>query len=348
MHARRSGGNAIGPMSGTWALAGLGGPWRAEPARATTESDETRRGTTVQCGHETTTGTYYEVLGEGQLAPAVLMIPGGGATGACFLADLTGRPGWAYQLAKSGHEVWVADWPGCGRSGNRLLTDIVYDDVVEGYRRLLRDVIGHPVAIVCHSMGAAVAWQLVEQEPDLVTGVVGLGAAFPGNLSSPSEIVSESGTVVTVRSPLSGAVFVVDLSRGWLYEDDYIYRQGISTSTHFPMHLVDRMRAGFIPIPPKMVLQRLCVLSGLPRVEDSSGFRGMRVRLVTGTEDPAHTLALESATADLLRSWGADAEVVWLGDRGIEGNGHFLFFEDNADEILRVVAEQVTFVSQRR
>lgn len=301
----------------------------------------------MRCGHETATGTYYEVLGEGRNEVPILMIPGGGATGACFRADLRGEPGWADQFADAGHEVWVADWPGCGRSGNRLLTDIGYDDVVEGYRRLLHDVIGHPVVIVCHSMGAAVAWQLVEQEPDLVTGVVGLGAAFPGNLSTPCEIVSEEGPVVTVRSPLSGAVFVVDLGRGWLYEDDYIYRQGISTSTRFPMDLVDRMRAGFIPIPPKMVLQRLCVFPGLPRVDDASGFRGMRVRLVTGTEDPAHTLALETATADLLRSWGADAEVVWLADRGIEGNGHFLFFEDNSDDVFRVVAEQVTLVSQR-
>lgn len=301
----------------------------------------------MRCGHETTTGTYYEVLGEGHDRPAVLMVPGGGATGACFRADLSGGAGWADQLADLGHEVWVTDWPGCGRSGNRLLTDIEYRDVVEGHRRLLRDVIGRPVVVVGHSMGAGVAWQLVEQETDLVTGVVGVGAAFPGNLSTRCEIVAEEGSVVTVRSPLSGAVFVVDLSRGWLYEDDYIYRQGISTSTRFPMDLVDRMRASFIPIPPRMVLQRLCVVPGLPRVEDCSRFQGMRVRLITGTEDPAHTLALESATADLLRSWGADAKVVWLADRGITGNGHFLFFEDNSDEILGVVADEISVVSRR-
>jgi pimeloyl-ACP methyl ester carboxylesterase len=301
----------------------------------------------VRCGHETSTGTYFEVLGE-ERTPAVLMVHGGGATGACFRADLRGGPGWADQLAEQGFCVWVADWPGTGRSGNRLLTDIEYDDVVTGHLRLLQDVIGTPVVIVCHSMGGAVAWQLVEQVPDLVAGVVGLGAVYPGNLSSPAEIVSEEGQVVTVRSPLSGAVFVVDLTRGWLYEDDYIYRQGISTSRRFPMGLVDKMRAGFVPVPPKMVLQRLGVMSGLPTVEDTSGFQGLGVRLIIGTEDPAHTPAGERATAELLRNWGADAEVLCLADVGIEGNGHFLFFEDNADEILRVVAEQVTVVSRRR
>lgn len=302
----------------------------------------------MRCGHEATTGTYYEVLGEDRSTPAVLMVHGGGATGACFRADLRGRLGWADLLAEMGHAVWIADWPGCGRSGNRVLADIEYSDVVEGHRRLLREVIGRPVVIVCHSMGGAVAWQLVAQEPDLVEGVVGLGAAYPGNLSSPAEIVAEEGSVMTVRSPLSGAVFVVDRSRGYLCEDDYIYRQGIATSRHFPMGLVEQMRASLVPVPPKMVLQRLGVLPGLPPVEDSSGFKGVGVRLIVGTEDPAHTLSIERATADLLSSWGADAEVVWLADRGIEGNGHFLFFEDNSDEILEVVAEQITAVGRRR
>jgi hypothetical protein len=44
------------------------------------------------------------------------------------------------------------------------------------------------------------------------------------------------------------------------------------------------------------------------------------------------------------RSWGADAFVVNLGDLGIEGNGHFLFFEDNERQVLDVVAEEITSV----
>jgi pimeloyl-ACP methyl ester carboxylesterase len=302
---------------------------------------------TLRCGHEPVTGTYYEVLGAGYGAPAVLMIHGGGATGACFRADLEGRPGWADLLATRGHTVWVSDWPGCGRSGNRVLTDIEYDDVVEGHRRLLRDVIGEPVVIVCHSMGGAVAWQLVEHEPDLVAGVVSVAAAFPGNLGSRSEILSEEGSVTTVRFVDSGAVFVVDRSRGYLYEDEYIFRQGIATSRHFPLALVDRMRAGLVPLPPKMLLQRMGVLPGLPSVDDPSGFQGLGVRLVAGSEDPAHTLSIERATSELLSGWGAHAEVVWLADLGIDGNGHFLFFEDNADDVLGVVAEQIGAVSTR-
>lgn len=291
---------------------------------------------------------YFEVLGgpSPDLAP-VLMIHGGGATGACFRHNLRGEPGWADKLAAQGRQVWVTDWPGCGRSGNRVLTDIEYGDVVEGYRRLLRDVIGEPVVVVCHSMGGAVTWQLVEHESDLVAGVVSVAAAFPGNLQSPSEVLDQTGSVTTVRFVDSGAVFVVDRLRGYLYEDDYIYRQAIGNSRHFPMGQVEEMRAGMVPLPPLMLLQRMGVVPGLPAVRDTQGFANKRISLVAGSEDPAHTLEIENATGDLLAEWGSDVEVVWLADRGIVGNGHFLFYEDNSDAVLEVVAEQVTEFGRR-
>lgn len=299
----------------------------------------------MRIGNEPSSGIYYEVVGEAGDAQPVLFIHGGGATGACWRTDLHGGPGWADLLAQRGHECWVTDWPGAGRSGNRHVTDLEYGDIVDGYRRLLRDVIGKPVVVVCHSMGGATAWQLVEHETDLVAGVVAVAASFPGNLSSPSEVLSDDGTVVRVLFSDSGAEFEVDRSRGYLYEDDYIYRQGISTSTRFPMDKVDALRAGLVPIPPRMLLQRMAVLPGLPVVEDTSRFAALEVRMVAGTEDPAHTRAIEEATAQLLGSWGARAEVVWLGDRGIEGNGHFLMFEDNSAGVLEIVAEQVGVVS---
>ena len=299
----------------------------------------------MRSGHEPSSGTYFEVLGEGGSAPTVLMVHGGGATGACFRGDLAGGPGWADLLAERGHEVWVTDWPGCGRSGNRHVTDLEYADVVDGYRALLRDVIAKPVVVIPHSMGGATSWQLVEHETDLVAGVVSVAASFPGNISSRSTVLSDDGTVIRLRFEDSGAEFTVDRGRGYLYEDDYIYRQGISTSKRFPMGRVDDLRAALVPFPPRMLLQRVGLLPGLPPVTDTSGFEGMPIRLVAGTEDPAHTLEIERATVDLLASWGAEVELVWLGDRGIEGNGHFMMFEDNSREVLDVIAEQVAGVA---
>lgn len=301
----------------------------------------------MRCGNEPAMGTYYEVLGEpGSGGPPVLFIHGGGGTGAAFRTTLEGAPGWADQLVDRGHVVWLTDWPGCGRSGKRHLIDIEYADVVEGYRRLLRDVIGEPVVVVCHSMGGATAWQLIEHEGDLVAGVVAVAAVSPGNILPPGEILSEEGPLVHIRYSVTGIELTVDTSRGYFYEDAYLFRQGIATSTRFPRDRIDQLRAGILGCPPRMILQRVGVLEGLPGVEDTSAFKDARIRLIAGTEDPAHTREIETKTVELLRGWGADAELVWLADRGIEGNGHFLFFEDNSREILDILAEQIDAVGR--
>lgn len=300
----------------------------------------------MRLGNEPSSGLFYEVLGDRHDdRPPLLLIHGGGATGACFRATLEGAPGWADLLTDGGHEVWVTDWPGCGRSGGRNVVDIEYADVVEGYRRLLRDVIGVPVVVIPHSMGGATAWQLVEHDRDLVAGVVAVAAASPGNIVSPSTVLEDDGRIIRVRFEQSGAEFTVDRLRGYIYEDDYIYRQGIHTSTRFPTQLVDRMRSGLVPFSPRMLLQRMGVVPGMPPVSDQTMFKDLRVRLVAGTEDPAHTREIEVSTVELLSSWGAAAELIYLGDRGIVGNGHFLMFENNNAEVLEVIAEAIAEVA---
>jgi pimeloyl-ACP methyl ester carboxylesterase len=299
----------------------------------------------ARVGHEPKTGLYYELIGErAEGRPPLLFIHGGGATGACWRATPDGRAGWADLLADRGEWCWITDWPGTGRSGNRNGLEIEYDDVVTGYRTLLREVIAEPVVVICHSMGGAVTWKLVEQESDLVAGVVSIAGAYPGNLAPKSEVVADDGNVVEVVFGDTGVRNRVDRRVMNLYEDDYIYKQGIATSTRFPMDLVDKMRAGLVGLPPRMLLQRLGVLEGMPVITEPAGFEGKKVRIVTGGEDPAHTREIEERTIELLRSWGAQAELVWLPDLGIEGNGHFFFFEDNSDELVDIVAEQIDVV----
>ncbi|MFN8164236.1 MAG: alpha/beta hydrolase [Solirubrobacterales bacterium] len=302
----------------------------------------------MRSGNEPRSGTYFEVLGEGGPAPAVLMIHGGGATGGCFRHDLAGGAGWADLLAERGHEVWVVDWPGCGRSGGRQVAELDYADVVDGIRAVLRDVIAKPAVVVPHSMGGAIAWQLVERDPDLVAGVVSVAAAAPGNLDPSSTVLDDDGRTIRVRFDPSGAEFTIDRRRGYLYEDDYVYRQGIGASTRFPRDRVDEFRAGLVPFPPQMLLQRLGVAPGLPAVAETGRFAGMGVRLVAGTEDRAHGRDQELSTVALLASWGAEAELVWLGDRAIAGNGHFMMFEENSREVLAVIADQVEAVGAGR
>jgi pimeloyl-ACP methyl ester carboxylesterase len=193
-------------------------------------------------------------------------------------------------------------------------------------------------------MGGAVTWQLLQHESDLVTGVVAVAAAYPGNVVARSEVVSDDGAVAVIDFADTGVRMTVDRRVMNLYGDGYIFQQGIATSTRFPMDYVGQLRAGLVGLPPKMLLQRLGVLEGMPGVDSPEGFVGKPVRLLTGGEDPAHTRAIEERTIDLLRGWGADAELVWLPDRGIEGNAHFLMFEQNSDELLEILVELIRTV----
>lgn len=304
----------------------------------------------ARVGHEPATGTYFERLGPiGGLraaerepaSPPLLFIPGGGATGACWRATPDGRLGWADRLAAEGRECWVTDWPGTGRSGNQDGLQIAYADVVTGYRRLLEDVIARPAVVVCHSMGGAVTWQLVEHLPELVTGVVAVAAAYPGNVGVRSDVVSDDGAVTVVDFGDTGVRMTVDRRTMNLYGDGYIFKQAIAGSVRFPRDRVASMRAGLIGLPPRMLLQRLGVEPGLPSVRDPTGFTAKPIRLIAGDRDPAHTRVIELRTTEMLRGWGADARLTWLPDRGIEGNGHYLMFESNSDEILEIVTELI-------
>jgi pimeloyl-ACP methyl ester carboxylesterase len=299
----------------------------------------------ARVGWEKESGLYYEIFGaRDNGAPPLLFIHGGGATGACWRVTMDGRPGWSDQLAQRGYECWLTDWPGTGRSGNRNGLEIEYGDVVDGYRRLLRDVIAEPVVVVCHSMGGATTWQLVQHESDLVGGVVSVAGAYPANVVAKSEVVSDDGDVAEIIFSDTGVQMTVDRRVLNLYGDGYIYHQGIATSTRFPMDKVDELRAGLVGLPPKMLLQRLGVLEGMPIVDQPAGFEGKRIRLIAGGEDPAHTHEIEERTVGLLRGWGADVELIWLPDLGIHGNGHFMFIEENSDELLQVVVKQIEAV----
>jgi pimeloyl-ACP methyl ester carboxylesterase len=304
----------------------------------------------ARVGHEVTTGTYWERLGpaaaEGELP--LLFVHGGGATGACWRATPDGRTGWADLLAERGYDCWLIDWPGTGRSGNRNGLEIEYGDVVDGVRRVLRDVIGRPVVVVCHSMGGAVTWQLVQDDSDLVTGVVSVAGAYPANVVARSDVVSDDGDVAVIDFADTGVRMTVDRRVMNLYGDGYVFQQGIASSTRFPMDKVEELRAAFVGLPPRMLLQRLGVLEGMPTVDRPSGFAGKPIRLVAGGEDPAHTRAIEDRTVELLRGWGADASLIWLPEMGVDGNGHFMFLESNSDDLLGVIVDQIAAVGGER
>jgi pimeloyl-ACP methyl ester carboxylesterase len=300
----------------------------------------------ARCGREVDSGLYYELVGaEETQHPPILFIHGGGSTGADFRATPDGRVGWADLLGERGYLSWVTDWPGAGRSGYRDLTQFTYDDAVDGYRRLLRDVIARPVVVVPHSMGGAIAWKLLEEVPDYVAGVVALAAVHPANLDTPGEVVSDDGNVARVRFVVTGVEFTVDRRKPYTYEPAYIQRQGVADSLLFPRDAIPALRAGYQGMSPVMLLQRVGVVPGMPSIRNTSSFKGKTIRLLAGDRDPAHPRAIEERTVACLREWGADARLTWLPDLGIAGNGHYLMGESNSDDVLEVFVDLLRTVA---
>jgi pimeloyl-ACP methyl ester carboxylesterase len=296
-----------------------------------------------RCGNEPKSGLYYEVLaGSRNYGTPLVFIHGGGGTGAAFRRTPDDRPGWADLLAERGFECWVTDWPGTGRSGGRNPIELEYSDVVDGYVNLLCDVIARPAIILCHSMGGPATWAVVEVARDLVAGVLSVAASAPANAPlPPPTILSDDGRYVTVVFGLTGVEFTIDRYGLYVYEDAYIYQQGIANSRQFNRQHVASLRAGLVGMPPKIVLQKIGVIEGFPKIRDERAFAGLPVRVIAGDCDPAHSREVEQRTIELLRSWSADVEMVWLPDRGIRGNGHFIYAENNSDEVLEVVQEQL-------
>lgn len=300
----------------------------------------------ARCGREVASGLYYELVGDpDRFRTPILFIHGGGGSGTNFRATPDGRLGWADLLAARGYRSWVTDWPGAGRSGYRDLTQLDYDDIIDGYLRLLRDVIREPVVVVPHSMGGAVAWRLVERLPDLVAGVIALAAVHPANLDTKAELVSDDGNVVVVKFALTGVPFTIDRRKPYVYEDSYVERQGVANSRYFPRQAIAQLRAGHQGMSPKMLMQRVGLIPGMPVIERTESFKNKRIRLMAGDCDPAHPRAVEERTVGCLRAWGADASLVWLPDRGHSGNGHYIMGESNSDAILEIFAEQVHVVA---
>lgn len=298
--------------------------------------------TPARCGYEPSSGMYYEVLGvRSPGRPPLVLIHGGAGTGAVFRVTVDGRPGWAEELARRGEEVWIADWPGSGRSAAVDPLAVDYETVVGAFVALLRDAIGVPSILVGHSMGGSIAWRVAELARALVVGVVGLAPSPPGNLGSPAHVVSSRDGDVRIRHPDLETEIPLRLDRPFVTQPEYVEEQWIAPSERLPREHADGLRRTVVPMSPLLALQRLGGDGGIPAVDDTAAYEGLWIRIVVAPNDPGHTRQLKQPIVDLFSSWGADAKLVHLGDRGVDGNGHFMFAEVNSEDVLAVVLEEL-------
>lgn len=268
----------------------------------------------------------------------LLLVHGSNQSGACWRTRVDGGPGWVEDLTALGYECWIVDWPGTGRSGVVPLERVDFGFLVDGIAALVEDAIGACV-VVGHSMGGFASFKLRERLPRLVECVVGVAPAPPRELTPRSEVVADDGRTVRVRFRYT-VEFEIDRTRPYVPSNEYVERQVIGPGTRFPRAHADRLRASLQAIPPLLLLERLNVAPD-PRLEvqDANAFHGVPMLVVTGTHDPVHPREVDGATAAFFRDLGAKCDSLWLGDRGIEGNGHLLMGEDNSNQIAALIGE---------
>jgi pimeloyl-ACP methyl ester carboxylesterase len=279
--------------------------------------------------------TYYEVLepvGGSKKAPMVL-ISGGAHTGACYLATADGRPGWAHAFVREGYKVVVPDWPGVGRSGYIPLDDLTGEVVVEGLGKVVASL-GQPAIIMTHSMSGAYGWKLVENYGQHIAKLVAVAPGPPGNIQAVSDIVSETADTVVVRSSVT---LTINLKQPVVSDRNFVEVKLVGKSTQFPREHIEVYASSLTPIPPRLLYQRRNIRGSQLKVTDLSNYRGKRILVMTGTADVDHPRKLDEAIVEWLNQNGAKADFLYLGDHGIEGNGHMMMLEKNSDAL----AEQV-------
>lgn len=279
--------------------------------------------------------TYFEVLepAGGATKPPVVMICGGAHTGACYLATADGRPGWAHAFAQAGHTVVLPDWPGVGRSGYIAPDTITGDMVVDGLGQVIASI-GRPAIVMTHSMSGAYGWKLIEKYGSHIDRLIGVAPGGPGNIQAVSKIVSENGDTVVVKSSVTLAI---NLKQPVISDRNFVEVKLVGKSTQFPRQFIDRYASSLVPIPPHLLYERRNIRGSQLKIDDFANYRDRRILVVTGTADADHPRVLDESIVTFLNKNGAKAEYIFLGDRGIVGNGHMMMMEKNSGEIAELL-----------
>jgi hypothetical protein len=186
-------------------------------------------------------------------------------------------------------------------------------------------------------MSGAYGWRLLESHGHAITALVGVAPAQPGNIQARPAIARETDDFV---EPAGQAVFPrLDKRAPIAPSQVFVEKKLVGDSRHFPRRRLADYAATLQAIPPRLVYERLNIGGSQIRVERPDRLAGKPILVLTGTDDLDHPRALDEAIVTWLNEAGARAEYLWLGDRGIAGNGHMLMLEDNSDAIGRVILD---------
>lgn len=269
----------------------------------------------------------------------VVMIHGGGHSGACYLLTADNRPGWACRFAQAGYPVWLPDWPGCGRSGDLPFAELTGERVCAALGAVIAEAAASSpsgrIVLMTHSMSGALGWKLIEQNRPQVEKVVAVAPGPPGNIQPQANVIEETDDEVVVES--FGMTRRLARDRVYAGGIEFVTHKLIGKSTRFPDGVLDMYAGQVAGVPPRLLMERQNIGGSQLKIADMSVFQGLPVLVFTGELDTDHPKDVDGAVVDWLTGAGAQTEFFWLPDHGINGNGHMLMMEENSDELADMI-----------
>ena len=289
----------------------------------------------VKPGTVTVNQMYVHYRVPAQLASGIpiVLVHGGGLTGASFETTPDGREGWATYLVRKGHSVYVVDTPGRGRAG--------FNSTAINQAKVESDVSVLPASVLM--VTSDLAWALFRFGPTY-------GTPF-ANTQFPVEAVANLGSQGV---PLAEAM----LDGG-----------GMGTAPPALAALLDKIGPAVVvvhslagPFADALVALRPALVKAVINIEGAQAivptdaqidaYRGIPVLELFGDhlDAPVFTArpryeARKAVVDRINKREGGKATIVRLPEIGIHGNSHMLMQDKNnlrvADFVLDWIARNV-------
>lgn len=302
----------------------------------------------------------------------VVMVHGTAQTGTNFLGTPDGRPGWAQWFAARGHDVYVVDQVGRGRSGQ---SEHAYGPTMRFSTRDVASLFTGPEAYALYPQSA-----LHTQWPG--------GPGVPGNPAFDQFFASQVESIASAlhSEELNDPALVALLERtgpaillthsqsgafGWKVADSHpeLVRALVAVEPNGPPFRDPAFHGGadwytypdalarpygitrvpldfdppaaspadlaptLQPAPADPALMR-CVLQGAParRLPHLA-----TVPIAVVTAEASFRASSDHCTTEFLAQAGVPAEHIVLADQGIHGNGHMMMLESDSDDIAAAI-----------
>lgn len=283
----------------------------------------------------------WEVLDPETAKPPLVLVHGGGGQGTDWLSTIDGSPGWARSFVEAGYPVYVVDRVGHGRSPYHP------------------DVIGEMGGVLPYEAAVGLfappdraeqqiqwAWGREPGDPGLEQLVAGFGP-LPADLGYSQQL--DADRLVRLLDEIGPAILVTHSAGGpvgWVTADRRpdLVRAVVALEplgpefVEFPgMGTLDwGLTAAPITFDPPLESPE-AVREAAPEARRIPALAGKDVVVVAGGASVFADFA--PLVVETLKHAGADAEYLYLPDRGVEGNGHAVQLEANAAQSVMPVID---------